>query len=275
MLQTEGNPIIMSGNDGFGLGGGLGVLAIIIIAMMFFRGGFFGNNNGNNDNTAALLAAMSAGQNRGYQPQYATQQDVQFTSQFGQLLDGNRDLANNIAGGTAQNVAAVNEVYHNLADTFQDKYSELARDISGLAVSQAQLLANQNQCCCETKMTIADGFAQTNANIAQSRYDAALGMAGINQNIAQNRYEAALNTAAIQKTIVEEAQKNRDDAQKTRELITGNRMIDMQNQINRLERDVALSGIIKFQPNLTYGSVNSPLNGNPGFQPPYPYFPAA
>ena len=237
MLQTEGNPIIMSGSDGFGLGNGFGILAIII-ALMAFKNGFFGWNNGNGDNTAAMLAAMSMNQNRGYQPQYATQQDVQYTSQFGQLLDGNRDIVSNITNGTAQTVAAANA------------YSETTRDINALAVSQAQLLANQNQCCCETKMTLADGFAQTNANIAQ------------------NRYESALNTAAIQKTIVEEAQKNRD-------LITGNRMADMQSQINRLERDVALSGIIRFQPNLTYGSVNSPLNGNPGFQPPYPYFPAA
>lgn len=250
MLQTEGNPIIMGGGEGLGLGNGFGILAIIIIALMAFRSGFFGNNNGNGDNTAALLAAMSMNQNRGYQPQYATQQDVQYTSQFGQLLDGNRDIVGNITNGTAQAVAAANEVYHNLDRSIQNAYSETTRDINALAVAQAQLLANQNQCCCETKMTLADGFAQTNANIAQ------------------NRYESALNTAAIQKTIVEEAQKNRD-------LITGNRMADMQSQINRLERDVALSGIIKFQPNLTYGSVNSPLNGNPGFPPPYPYFPAA
>ena len=248
MLQTEGNPILV-GESGLGLGNGFGILAIIIIALMAFRSGFFGGNNGNGDNTAALLAALSMNQNRGYQPQYATQQDVQYTSQFGQLLDGNRDLANSIASGTAQTVAATNEVYHNLANTIQDKYGEVTRDIGALAVTQAQLLANQNQCCCEQKMLIAETGA------------------GINAGIAQNRYEAALNTAAIQKTIVEEAQKSRD-------LITGNRMADMQNQINRLERDVALSGIPRYQPGITYGAVPSPFGGNLG-PVPYPYYPAA
>ena len=65
-------------------------------------------------------------------------------------------------------------------------------------------------------------------------------------------YNGALNTAAIQKTIVEEAQKNRD-------LITGNRMADMQNQINRLELAQAMNGVVKYPASMAYNAGTSPF----------------
>ncbi|MBR6079937.1 MAG: hypothetical protein IKP60_07260 [Treponema sp.] len=227
-------------SDGFGFGGGLGglgIIAILIIAMMFM-GGRLGPNQGGGGATDAVLAAMAANNNGGYKPQYATQDFVQNGFNFNDLQNQNRDIMGAVTGGTAQSVAASNQVYHDLDRSIQNAYSELQRDVAGIAVSQAQALANQNQCCCETKMVLADGFAQTNANIAQ------------------NRYENAMNTAAIQKTIIEEAQKNRD-------LYTGNRMADMQNQINQLQMNQALAGVVRYQPNITYGSVPSPIYGGP------------
>ena len=227
-------------SDGFGFGGGLGglgIIAILIIAMMFM-GGRLGPNQGGGGATDAVLAAMAANNSGGYKPQYATQDFVQNGFNFNDLQNQNRDIMGAVTGGTAQSVAASNQVYHDLDRSIQNAYSELQRDVAGIAVSQAQALANQNQCCCETKMVLADGFAQTNANIAQ------------------NRYENAMNTAAIQKTIIEEAQKNRD-------LYTGNRMADMQNQINQLQMNQALAGVVRYQPNITYGSVPSPIYGGP------------
>ena len=227
-------------SDGFGFGGGLGglgIIAILIIAMMFM-GGRLGPNQGGGGATDAVLAAMAANNSGGYKPQYATQDFVQNGFNFNDLQNQNRDIMGAVTSGTAQSVAASNQVYHDLDRSIQNAYSELQRDVAGIAVSQAQALANQNQCCCETKMVLADGFAQTNANIAQ------------------NRYENAMNTAAIQKTIIEEAQKNRD-------LYTGNRMADMQNQINQLQMNQALAGVVRYQPNITYGSVPSPIYGGP------------
>lgn len=238
MVETNGNPIFMTGNDGLNFGGGLGIIAILIIAMVFMGGGGLFGNTPANDATAAALGAMAANSNS-YKPQYATQDFVQNGFNFADLQDQNRDILGAVTGGTAQNVAAANEVYHNLDRSIQGAYSELQRDVAGLAVTQGQILANQNQCCCETRMTLADGFAQTNANIAQ------------------NRYESALNTAAIQKTIVEEAQKNRD-------LMTGNRMADMQNQINRLELANAVSGVVRYPAATTY-SAGPFVNGGFGF----------
>ena len=141
-----------------GLGGIVGLLAVLGII-----GGGFGNWGNRND--------------FGYQPQYATQDFVQNGFNFNDLQDQNRDIMNLVTSGTAQAVAATNQVYHDTVAYVGDKYDELARDIYGLGVGQAGILAKQNECCCQQLRAID----------------------GVN-------YNAAMNTAAIQRTIVEEAQ---------------------------------------------------------------------
>lgn len=205
-IDTNGSGITL-GNGGFG--GDNNVLLFLIFAMMFGNGGgFFGGGNGSAN-------AIQADVNRGFDNQ--------------NLQAQTRDILGAVTGGTAQTVAAANEVYHNIDRTISDKYGELQRDIAGIAVAQAQSLANQNECCCKTLRAI-DGVT----------------------------YTSALNTAAIQKTIVEEAQKNRD-------LITGNRMADMQNQINRLELAKAMSGVVKYPMSMAYNAGTSPFCNCGGF----------
>ena len=119
---------------------------LILMAMMNGGGGWFGNG--------------------GYRPQYATQDFVQNGFNFNDLQDQNRDISNLVTAGTAQAVAATNSTFHDTLAVLNDKYGELQRDIAGLAVSQANALANQNQCCCETKMLIAENSAAINLALA-------------------------------------------------------------------------------------------------------------
>ena len=74
--------------------------------------------------------------------------------------------------------------------------------------------------------------------------------AGINAGLAQNRYDAALNTAAINANTTEQAQRILD-------AITGNRMADMQNQINALELQNQLASVVRY-PSNTFYAVPSP-----------------
>lgn len=117
-----------------------------------------------------LMAMMNGGGGlfgfRGYQPQYATQDFVQNGFNFNDLQDQNRDISNLITSGTAQAVAATNNTFHDTLAVLNDKYGELQRDIAGIAVTQANALANQNQCCCETKMLIAEQGAALNLALA-------------------------------------------------------------------------------------------------------------
>lgn len=118
---------------------------LILMAMMNGGGGLFGG---------------------GYRPQYATQDFVQNGFNFNDLQDQNRDISNLVTAGTAQAVAATNSTFHDTLAVLNDKYSELQRDIAALAVGQANQLAKSNECCCETKMLIAENSAALNLALA-------------------------------------------------------------------------------------------------------------
>lgn len=209
---------LTGGNSGFG-GSSMWIFAILILFLFSGNGFGFGS--------------------RGYEPQYATQQDVQYTSQFGQLLDGNRDIINNITSGTAQAVAATNQAKYDNINVMKDVQMALAGQIADVKSMEQNILGNQNECCCSTKMLIAETGA------------------GINANIAQNRYESAMNTASINANTTAQTQKILD-------AIMGNRMADMQNQINQLQLQSAMCGVVRYPNATTYSAGGSPFCGGCG-----------
>lgn len=181
---------VMGGNDNWG-NNGIWWIALLWIAMM--NGGGFGWGD------------------NGYRPQYATQDFVQNGFNFNDLQDQNRDLMAAITGGTAQSVAASNQVFHDLYTALGDKYTELQRDIAALAVGQANQLAKQNECCCQTLRAI-DGVNYANAlntaNLAQTiQAEGAMTRAMYQQDKyeqLQMKYadlNQALNTQMLQDTI--------------------------------------------------------------------------
>lgn len=177
----------------------------------------------------AILALMGGGfgnwGNRGYQPQYATQDFVQNGFNFNDLQDQNRDLMQAVTSGTAQAVAATNQVYHDVVGYVGDKYMELQRDVSGLAIGQANLLAHQNEC---------------SSNIARQ--------------LAEMKYDAAMRDAATNANIVAQAQRMLD-------AYTGNKMEAMQNRINQLELQNQLQGVVRYPNGWTYNAGNNPFCG--------------
>lgn len=161
----------LSGGGFGGFGNGFeGLIYLAVIASMF--GGGWGGFGINGNGAGAALAGN-----------LATQNDVQRGFDNQNLQNQTRDILSAVTGGTAQSVAATNQVYHDIVATLGDKYSELARDIAGLAVGQAQQLANQNQCCCEQKMLVAETGANLSAQIAQNKYENALALAGMEQRL--------------------------------------------------------------------------------------------
>ena len=166
----------------------------------------------------------------------ATSNEVQRGFDNQNSMANQREILAAVNAGTAQSVATSNQVYHDMVGYVGDKYDELARDIAAVAVSQQQAIANQNECCCSTKMLMSE-----------------IG-AGINAGIAQNRYDAAMNTAAINATTTAQTQKILD-------AITGNRMADMQNQINALELQNQLASVVRYPSNTFYAVPSPCFNG--------------
>ena len=200
--------------------GGWGEMSFMwIFALLILANGGFGF--GNNGFANAI----------GYE-NLATSNEVQRGFDNQNSMANEREILGAVNAGTAQSVAATNQVYHDMVSYVGDKYDELARDIYGVNSSVQQAIANQSQCCCEQKLLMSEIGAGINANVAQSRYDAALNTAAINAN----------TTAQTQKIL---------------DAITGNRMADMQSQINALELQNQLASVVRY-PNNTFYAVPSP-----------------
>ena len=204
-MENSGITPVMPINGGYDNFGGSWIFLFAILALMWGGNGAFG------------------GGNLGYRP--ATAEDVNNGFNFNDLQNQNRDIINAITSGTAQSVATTNAVYHDTVAAFNDKYGELQRDVAGLAVGQANLLAKQNECCCS-----------------------------INRAIDGVNYNAALNTAAIKDAILL-------DGQKTRELITTNKIEALQQRIYKLELDRAMSGVVRYPNTTSYDSGTNPFYG--------------
>jgi hypothetical protein len=210
---------LLSGKDGMGWGDSS---FFWIFALLILAGGGFGNLGWGGNGFANAI---------GYE-NLATSNEVQRGFDNQNSMANQREILAAVNATGAQSVAATNQVYHDIVGYVGDKYDELARDIYGVGTSVQQAIANQNECCCSTKQLIQAVSAETQANIAQ------------------NRYEAAMNTAAINANTTAQTQKILD-------AITGNRMDDMQSKINALELQNQLASVVRY-PNNTFYAVPSP-----------------
>ena len=204
MDSTGITPVMPIGNDGvFGGNGFMGIFGLLIL-LGILGGGFNGFGGGNQ--------------------QYATRDQVQngFDNQNQQMLaSGILSAVNN---GTAQAVAATNQTFHDSLAAMQGLYNETARDIAALAVGQANLLANQSNCCCETK-----------------------------QLIMQSDYNGAMRDAATNASFTAQIQSVKD-------MIAQNKIEALQAQVSQLQLAQATSNVLRFPNAWTYaGGVFPPV----------------
>lgn len=184
-----------------------GLIFLFAILCLFGGGGFgFGNNVAN-----AI----------GYE-NMATSNEVQRGFDNQNAMANQREILSAVNAGTAQTVAATNQTFHDSLMANQGLYNELARDIAGLGVAQANLLANQNECCCSTKMLIQ-----------QSNYEGAMRDAATNANF----------TAQIQSV---------------KDMIAQNKIEALQSEVNKLQLAQATSGMLRFPNSWTYAAGQFP-----------------
>ena len=207
------------GGDGFGFGGS-GIWLFAILALMFGGNGFGWGNN------AGFANAI------GYQ-NLATQNDVQRGFDNQNSMGNQREILAAVTNGTAQSVAATNQAFHDNLNVIQDKYGELTRDIYGVSGQVAQVLANQNACCCDTKMLISE-------------------------TAAQNRYDALKNTNDINSVTIGQTQKILD-------AMAQNKIEALQGRVQQLELAAATSNTVKYPTSMSYSAGASPFcNCNSG-----------
>ena len=196
---------LLSGNNGFGGWGDGGAFMWIFALLILAGGGFTGW--GNNGFANAI----------GYE-NLATSNEVQRGFDNQNLQAQTRDILAAVNNGTAQSVAATNQTFHDNLSAMQSLYNETARDIAALGVGQANMLANQNQCCCDTKQLIQ-----------QTNYDGAMRDAATNANI----------TAQIQSV---------------KDMIAQDKIEALQAQVSQLQLAQATNGVLRFPTSWSYGA---------------------
>lgn len=196
--------VALLNNDGMA-GNGWGGM-IWLFAILALMGGGFGNWGNNGMGNAN---AIQADVNRGFDNQ--------------NLQAQTRDILAAVTAGTTQNVAAANQVYHDVVGYVGDKYNELQRDVAALSVGQANIIGKQQEIGCNVLRAID----------------------GVN-------YNTAMQTAAINANTAEVGQKILD-------AIVGDRMAAMQNRINQLELQNQLAGVVRYPNGWTYNAGQSPF----------------
>lgn len=137
-----------------------------------------------------------------------------------------RDIMGAVTGGTAQTVAASTANSANIINAIKDGNASLIREFGNVETALTAMGGQQQECCCSILRAVD----------------------GVN-------YNGAINTAAINANTTAQVQKILD-------AITGNRMADMQAQINQLQLNSAMAGVLRYPNSWTYNAgVFPPVSG--------------
>lgn len=146
----------------------------------------------------------------------ATQADMQRGFDAQNSMANQRETLAAVTSGTAQTIAASTANAANAITAIKDGNAALIREFGTVESALTALGGKQQECCCE-----------------------------ILRAVDSVNYNGAINTASINQTTIEQTQKILD-------AIAGNRMADMQSQINALQLQNAMSGVMRFPNSWAY-----------------------
>lgn len=227
---TASDVALLAGNnnDGFG-GNGWGGM-IWLFAILALMGGWGNGGFGGNSGFANAI---------GYE-NLATSNEVQRGFDNQNQMANQRDILAAVNAGTAQAVAAANQAKYDEITVAKDIQSAIIAQIGDVRTNQMQLLANQNQCCCDTRMLINEVGNNISSQIAQARYENAMNTSAINAN----------TTAQTQRII---------------DMMTGNTIQDLRDQVGQLQLANQLQGVMRYPQGWTYNAGTNPFcNGGCG-----------
>lgn len=134
------------------------------------------------------------------------------------LSQQTRDILGAVTSGTAQTIAASTQNAANAITAIKDGNASLIREFGNVETALTGVAGQMQSCCCD-----------------------------ILRNIDSVNYNGAINTAAINANTTAQTQKILD-------AIMGNRMADMQSQINALQLQNAMSGVMKYPSTWAYNA---------------------
>ena len=156
----------------------------------------------------------------------ATQADMQRGFDQQNTMAQTRDILAAVTGGTAQTIAASTANASAAIEAIKDGNANLIREFGTVETALTALGGKQQECCCEILRAVD----------------------GVN-------YNSAINTAAINANTTAQTQRILD-------AIAGNRIAEMEQQIQQLTLQNAMQGVLRFPSAWTYaGGVFPPVSG--------------
>ena len=186
------------------------------IVILFFALMWGGNGWGNNGFQNAI----------GYE-NLATSNEVQRGFDNQNSMANQRDILAAVSGNALQEMQNNNQNTQYLTGQINDKYNELQRDIAGVAMTQQAAMAQQSQCCCETKMLISD-------------------------LASQQRYESAMQNNAVIQAIQAEGNA-------TRAMYQQDKIDSLQQKVQTLEMQNAMAGVVRYPMSTAYNAGFNPF----------------
>ena len=215
MMTPADFAALIRNNEGSLDGNGL---LYLLFFMIFFTNGYGGGGNGG----------------------YATSNEVQRGFDAQNSMANQRETLAAVNAGTAQAVATTNQTFHDTLMANQGLYNEIQRDIAANAVTLANIQANQNECCCSTKMLISE-------TSAQQRYDSAMQYAQLSKQIDDRFNQIELSNA------------QRENAELRQ------RMSALENgiQTQQIQADIAAAtaGVVRYPNTWAYNAGPAPFCG--------------
>ena len=213
MMSPSDVAVMMNDRNNDGWGNGMGfmwIFALLILA----NGGFGGWGNNGFQNAI------------GYE-NLATSNEIQRGFDNQNSMANEREILSAINNYSLQGMQNSNQNTQYITSQVMDKYNELSRDIYGLAATQQAAMGQQAQCCCETKMLIAE-------------------------TAANQRYESAMQNNAIIQAI-------QADGNATRAMIQQEKIDALQQKVQTLEMQNAMTGVVRYPMSTAYNAGYNPF----------------
>ena len=183
--------------------------------------GNFGGNDGLWIFALLILLFGGGGFGFGNHANDATQRAIELNS----IQEGQAGIAADVQRGIYEvNATTKDSAYNNLSE-IRDVQASVATNGANIINNLTAMQANMQNCCCETQRAID----------------------GVNYNLASQSAAIQANDTA--------------NTQKILDAITQNRMADMQNQINALQLQNAVCGVVRYPMATTYTSGSNPFCG--------------
>ena len=223
------------GENGVLGGGGMTPADMAAVLGGGYRG--YGYNDGWGGN------GFGWGKNNGFQnaigyENLATSNEVQRGFDNQNSMANEREILASINANALQGMQNANQNTQYITGTLNDKYNELQRDIAGVAMQQQNTMANQQQCCCETKMLISE-------TSSQARYDSAMQNNAVLQAIQAEGYA---NRQAIH-----------EEGAATRQMIQQDKIDGLQQKVQTLEMQNAMAGVVRYPMSTAYNAGYNPF----------------